>query len=146
MHNIQNKENPCFIIYFDDQNHSKNYIWQNSYSTGGLKVPVCKGCHLILSCVESAWYGFINNAKLLFQSRKSGDFHYKMDAEVFTDLLCRWEECVWSSYHSTCKEKVPTSNTKKPDIRKWLKEKNIDPGSSVTKLDLLNIVQQHSRK
>ncbi|KAJ8969123.1 hypothetical protein NQ317_006449 [Molorchus minor] len=51
-------------------------------SSTGLKMPSGKGRRLIIIhiAIED---GFVLNVKLIFQSNKTGDYHEKMNAEVY---------------------------------------------------------------
>lgn len=159
MHNIRNEQSPRPIIYLDEtwvnQNHSRKYIWQNSTSKGGLKVPVGKGSRLIICHAGSSKLGFIEGAQLVFQSKKITDYHQEMNSEVFkewfTDLLKGLEEPSVivmdnASYHSTYKEKIPSLKTRKAEILSWLQSKNIAHNPNVTVPELLVIVKQHREK
>lgn len=159
MHNIRNESSPRPIIYLDEtwinQNHSKQYIWQDSTSRGGLKVPVGKGSRLIICHAGSAQHGFIEGAQLVFQSKSTGDYHQEMNSDVFRgwflDLLKGLEEPSVivmdnASYHSCFLEKIPSTKTRKADIVAWLQNKNIIHNPNNTKSELLYIVRQHKEK
>ena len=81
-------------------------------------------------------YGFIKDSKLVFRSNTGNttDYHNQMNAEVykewFLELLNHLEEPSIivmdnASYHSTLAENYPKSNSRKSDVQKWLKDKNI---------------------
>lgn len=146
------------IVYLDEtwvcQNHTKQYIWQDSKNNGGLKVPTGRGTRLIISHAGSASTGFIPDAKLVFRGgKKSGhsDYHTEMNGALFKDwfknnLLCRLEEGSIivmdnASYHSTLKEKIPTSKWRKNEIVQWLQRKGIQHDPIVTRAELLSMPQ-----
>lgn len=158
MHEIRlNNSRP--IIYLDEtwvnQNHSRKYIWQNSLSSGGLKVPVGKGSRLIICHAGCYELGFIKDCALIFQSKHTGDFHQEMNSQVFREwfinLLRSLEEGSVivmdnASYHSALKEKIPVTNTKKAEIVSWLEEKKIPHNPSHTIPELLSVVNKHREK
>jgi transposase len=159
MHNMRKESYPRPVIYLDEtwinQNHSRQYIWQDSTSQGGLKVPIGKGSRLIICHAGSAHHGFIQSAQLVFQSKSTVDYHQEMNSEVFKewfiDLLKGLEESSVivmdnASYHSCYAEKFPTTKSRKADIVAWLQIKNIPHNSSNTVPELLNIVRQHKEK
>lgn len=136
MHKIRNESPGRPIIYLDEtwinQNHSRNYIWQDSKSSGGLKVPTGKGSRLIICHAGSAQHGFIQGAQLVFQSKSTKDYHHEMNSDVFRewfhDLLRGLEEPSVivmdnASYHSNHLEKIPSTKTRKSDIIAWLEKK-----------------------
>lgn len=129
------------VIYLDEiwvnQNHSKNYIWQNEEETEGLKVPTGKGGRLIVCHAGSSHHGFIKEAKLIFRSKSGNteDYHSQMNADVFRSwfeqLLQSLEEpCVIvmdnAPYHSMLEDNFPKSNARKADIQEWLTKKKIN--------------------
>ncbi|XP_050063318.1 uncharacterized protein LOC126552652 [Aphis gossypii] len=128
------------VVYVDEtwvnQNHSRSIIWQNNEGTEGLKVPIGKGGRLIVCHAGCARYGFIKDSKLVFRSNTGNTtyYHNQMNAEVykewFFELLNHLEEPSIivmdnASYHSTLAENYPKSNSRKSDVQKWLKDKNI---------------------
>ncbi|KAF0701438.1 Uncharacterized protein FWK35_00034501 [Aphis craccivora] len=117
------------IVYIDEtwvnQNHSRSIIWQNEYSTEGLKVPTGKGGRLIVCHAGCARYRFIQRFKLVFRSniRNTAEIFQKW----FVELLNNLEEPSVivtnnASYHSTLVENYPKSNWRKSDVQKWLTE------------------------
>lgn len=100
--------------------------------------------------------GFVDGGELIFQANKSdGDYHSEMDAHNFE----KWFKTILpkldkdsvvvmdnASYHSRRKDKVPTTATKKAEIQKWLKEKNIDFGEKDIKVQLLQKVKIERHK
>lgn len=158
MHEVR-QENLRPVIYLDEtwvnQNHSRKYIWQTSTSSGGLKVPVGKGSRIIVCHAGSFELGFIKGCDLIFQSKRTGDYHQDMNSDVFREwfinLLRSLDQgCIIvmdnASYHSSLKEKVPTTNTKKEEIVSWLKEKELPCNPTHTIRELLSVVNEHRNK
>lgn len=103
-----------------NQNHCKNYIWQDFTRRSCLKVPIGKGSWLIICHAGSAQHGFIEGAQFVFQSKCSDDYHKKMNSDVFRvwflDLLRGLEEPSVivmdnTSYHSRLIEKMSSTKT-----------------------------------
>lgn len=152
-------------IYFLDETwvnagHTVQKVWQdtniqtprqafvNGLSTG-LKNPSGKGKRLIVLHIGSE-DGFVENALLLFESKKTGDYHEEMNSEVFQNwfkevLPNLEEESVIimdnASYHSRKSEKVVNSSSKKADIQAWLTRKNVSYELEMTKWELLMVVK-----
>ncbi|KAJ8913988.1 hypothetical protein NQ315_008980 [Exocentrus adspersus] len=95
--------------------------------------------------------GFIPGAELIFSSKtKNADYHGEMNLENFMhwfeyQLLCNLEEPSTivmdnASYHSTIKDRVPTTASNKASIMEWLKNKNIPYSKSMLKVQLLSLV------
>lgn len=67
IHNIRVTGDTRPILYLDEtwvnQNHSVKFVWQDSSSNGGLKIPVGKGSRLIICHVGSEKTGFISDSK-----------------------------------------------------------------------------------
>ena len=124
-----------------------------SDGSGGLKVPIGKGCRLIVCHVGSSDTGFVPQSKLIFRTNaKSSDYHSEMTAAVFrnwfTGQFLPYIEphsiiiMDNASIHSIIVDKAPSSNTKKADIMSWLSNKNIPHTSSQTRAELLQLVKQ----
>lgn len=154
-------------IYYTDETwinegYTVSKIWQDlniknsrqaffeGFSTG-LKSPSGKGRRLIITHIGSD-SGFLDGGLNVFESRKTGDYHEDMNAEVFekwfASVLDRIEPNSVivmdnASYHSRRLEKLPTSAWRKAEIADWLKSKNIDYDESMLKVELLNIARLH---
>ncbi|XP_039282804.1 uncharacterized protein LOC111061493 isoform X6 [Nilaparvata lugens] len=154
MHSIRNESRP--IVYLDEtwvsQNHTDQYIWQNSNNSGGLKVPTGKEERLIIAHAGSATTGFIPDAKLVFREgerTQNCDYHSEMNSSLFKEwfvdkLLCRLEEGSVivmdnASYHSALRDKIPDSKWKKNEIIEWLSVRNIPHDPTLTNAELLSI-------
>ena len=163
MHNLRISQDDRPRIYLDEtwvnQNHSKKYIWQDSHGNGGLKVPVGKGSRLIVCHAGSEKTGFIENSKWVFRSGQKtqvSDYHSEMNSENFkfwfqNRLLNSLEEGSIiimdnASYHSTVADKLPSSKTKKDDIRKWLEDNEVTYDLSQTKAELLRLVAPYKSR
>lgn len=125
----------------------------NGLSTG-LKNPTGKGQRLIILHIGSG-DGFVEGGLLLFQSKKTGDYHEEINIQVFEqwfeNILPRLEEnCVIvmdnASYHSRKIDKKPTSCMKKADIQSWLTKKNISFEEVMVKAELLTLVKESCHK
>lgn len=148
-----------------NEGHAKNKVWidcninsrrqafLDGFSTG-LKNPSGKGRRLIVTHIGSE-EGFLENGLLIFEGKKTTDYHDEMNATVFEDwfakiLNCLPTNCVVvmdnASYHSRKTEKVPTTSWKKADIQEWLRNKNIPFEEDMIKLELLSLVRMHKNK
>lgn len=117
-------------------------------------IAVCllgKGRRLIITHIGSE-DGFLDNGLLLFESKKTGDYHEDMDADRFE----QWFESILpkltkgsvvvldnAPYHSRRLEKFPTTAWRKGEIIDWLRAKNIKFEESMLKIELLNIARIH---
>ena len=119
--------------------HTKSKVWQDksietvreAHREGlstGLKNPSGKGKRLIVTHIGSDT-GFVDGGLLVFESKKTGDYHEEMDGKVFsqwiTNILPLLEEnsvIVMDNapYHSMKAYKTPTRAWTKPDIIEWL--------------------------
>nr|XP_023013716.1 uncharacterized protein LOC111503599 [Leptinotarsa decemlineata] len=85
------------LYFMDDtwvnQGHTVKKVWQDGNITSarqafieglsvGLKQPSGKGSRLIVTHIGSD-SGFLPNGELIFKSKKTGDYHEEMNAEVF---------------------------------------------------------------
>lgn len=113
--------------------------------------PTGKGGRLIVVHAGSS-SGFIDNALLMFKSKKTGDYHEEMDhnrfSEWFENLLKQLEgpsTIVMDNapYHSVRMNKVPTSNARKDELLHWLQEHNVPADMGMTKVMLYTLVQQN---
>lgn len=97
--------------------------------------------------------GFIPGAELIFTSNsKNSDYHGDMNRENFllwfeNQLLRNLENPSMivmdnASYHSTIKNKPPTSSATKLEITNWLTTNNINYDATALKLQLLDLVER----
>lgn len=152
-------------IYFLDetwlnQGHTVSKIWQDleitsrrqaffeGFSTG-LKAPAGKGRRLIITHIGSD-SGFLENGLLLFESKKTSDYHEEMDAEKFESWFSKILPSLEpnsvvvmdnASYHSRRLEPSPTTAWRKGDIINWLSQRNIPFDDSMLKVQLLTIAR-----
>lgn len=124
------------------------------YKTNDLYIVTGKGKRLIITHIGSE-DGFVNGGLLMFLSKKQGDYHQDMNAQVFenwfSSILDKLEDNSVivmdnASYHSRKIEQVPTAKNKKQEIIDWLKEKNIPFLDDMFKRELLNIVKGHRER
>ena len=98
----------------------------------GPKQPSGKGKRLIIAHIGSK-DGFLPNALLMFESKKTGDYHEDMDGDRFEDWFSKAvlpqlkpEDTVVmdnASYHSVLIEKAPTSASKREEMLIWLRNR-----------------------
>ena len=98
--------------------------------------------------------GWVDGADLVFRSKtKSADYHDEMNSEHFMEwmtqqLLPRLEEPSVvildnASYHNKQRDKPPTTQNKKDEIKEWLDKHNITYDSTDIKKTLLEKVKQY---
>lgn len=113
-----------------------------------------KGKRLIITHIGSD-DGFVEGGLHVFESKKQGDYHQDMNAEVFENwfkniLEKLHDNCIIvmdnASYHSRKVEQIPTEKNKKQEIINWLKEKQIPFQDDLLKRELLNIVKNHKEQ
>jgi hypothetical protein len=105
-----------------NQIHTLKYIWQDSTSNGGLKVPAGKGSRLTVCHVGSALTGFIPESNWVFRSKSTKDYHEEMTANtfkywflnIFINYLEEGSTIIMdnASYHSVTLNKVPNTSAK----------------------------------
>lgn len=97
--------------------------------------------------------GFVEGGFLLFESKKTGDYHEEMNSTVFTEWIQNTlpllePGCVIvmdnAPYHSTKMEKSPTSAWKKNSLVEWLLSKGITVEDNLLEVQLLELVKQYS--
>ena len=145
------------LIFMDETwvnaHHTLNYIWIDNDEVAGFKVPSGKGGRLIVVHAGSK-DGWVTGAELVFKSKTSSDdYHDEMNSEHYMDwftnnLLPNVPDnsvivIDHAPYHDKQKDKPPTTNNRKGDIRKWLDEHNITYSDKDIKKTLLEIVKQH---
>ncbi|XP_050516388.1 uncharacterized protein LOC126891251 [Diabrotica virgifera virgifera] len=140
----QYKQENRSIFYLDETyvnvGHTVDKVWRDMSITSarqahveglstGLKHSSGKGKILIVLHIGSK-DGFVDNGLLLFESKKTGDYHEDMNSDVFEQWLQRIlpplpQNAVIvldnAPYHSRKYEKMPTSATRKADIQSWLR-------------------------
>ena len=77
------------VVFIDETwittHHTKDREWQSKDGTQGRHVPSSKGQRLIISHAGSKNQGFIEGAKLIFQSKSTDnrDDHGEMNSDIF---------------------------------------------------------------
>ena len=116
----------------------------------GLKNPTGKGKRLIILHIGSD-SGFVEGGLLVFESKRTGDYHEDMNGDVFRD----WFQVILpklepgsvivmdnASYHSVRLSRRPNSSWRKQEIIDWLKTNNVPYCESDVKAELLNTAQK----
>ncbi len=135
--------------------HTNEYIWVDSDGKRGWKVPSGKGQRLIVVHAGGV-EGWVDDAGLVFRSKtNSADYDDEMNSEHYiewlTELLPKLDRPSViildnASYHNKRKDKAPTYNNRKDEIRRWLDERNIQYSDKDLKTTLLSLVMQHRPK
>ena len=136
-------------VWSDSTVKSKKHAFLSGLSTG-LKHPSGKGKRLILLHIGSE-DGFVEGGCLLFESRKSGDYHEEMTGEVFRE----WFENILpklhpnsilvmdnAPYHSVKANRLPNRSWLKKDIIAWMESKEIRHEREMVKDELLRLVKE----
>ncbi|KAM7307099.1 uncharacterized protein ISCGN_010735 [Ixodes scapularis] len=114
----------------------------------GLKQPSGKGQRLIVTHIGSD-EGFVDGCLDVFRGQNTRDYHEEMDGTRFEkwfdgvlDKLPTGSVIVMdnASYHSRRMEAVPTTSSRKDDIRQWLTSKKNSWDPKMLKKQLLDIV------
>lgn len=167
---IKQYRNEGRIIYYLDETwinegHTKQKVWtdnnivsrRRAFVEGlstGLKNPSGKGKRLIILHVGSE-SGFVNDGLLLFEGKKTSDYHEEMNAAVFEEwfsaLLNKLPNNAVivmdnASYHSRKSEKIPTSSYRKNKMQEWLQSKQIKFDSDMVWPELLHLINLHKDK
>ncbi|KAM7286293.1 uncharacterized protein ISCGN_033177 [Ixodes scapularis] len=134
-------------VWVDTTVASSHDAFMRGLSTG-LKQPSGKGQRLIVTHIGSD-EGFVDGCLDVFRGQKTGDYHEEMDGARFEkwfdgvlDKLPTGSVIVMdnASYHSRRLEAVPTTSSRKDDIRQWLTSKKISWDPKMVKKQLLDIV------
>lgn len=157
------------IFYLDEtwlnEGHTKEKVWVDASITTarqafvqglstGLKNPSGKGRRLIILHIGSE-LGFVEEGLLLFEGRKTADYHDEMNSAVFEEwfakILLRLPNNAVivmdnASYHSRRAERIPTSSWRKAAIQDWLHSKNIEFNADMLRAELLHLVYIHKEK
>lgn len=137
-------------VWVDDTIKNRREAFIAGVSTG-LKNPSGKGKRLIILHVGSE-SGFVDGSLLLFESKKTTDYHEEMNAEVFENwfaqLLSKLPENAVivldnAPYHSRKIEKIPTTSSRKIYMQEWLNSKNIPFDKTMLRSELLQVIRQH---
>ena len=129
--------------------HTNEHIWVDSDGKGGWKVPSGKGQRLIVMHTGGV-EGWVDGAGLVFKSKTNlADYHNKMNSEHYVEWLTEQPSVIIldnASYHNKQKDKPPTSNSRKDEIREWLDKHNIQYSDKDIKTTLLGLIKQHRPK
>ena len=116
---------------------------------GGVRKPSGKGTRLIILHAGSC-KGWINGAELVFQSKKSGDYHDEMTSEHFEEwfndtLIPQLEPnsiIVMDnvSYHSQRLQKIPTKSSTKQEMKDWLTSNGMQFPEKALKCELYSLI------
>lgn len=149
-------ENSRQCVFLDEtwvfENGTTCRSWQDDNVKSVRKTKPEGRRYIVLNAGSSE--GFIPGASLIFSSNtQDPDYHGEMNKENFLkwfkdQLLTKLEEPSLiimdnASYHSSLLEKQPHSGWNKPEIQKWLQERNLEFPSDAFKLDLLDIVSRN---
>lgn len=119
--------------------------------TTGLKNPSGKGKRFIIAHIGST-EGFVENGLLLFESKKTDDYHKDMNSELFekwfSEILPSIPENSVivldnASYHSRRREKIPCTSSTKKTMQEWLTSKLIVFDEGMVKAELMQIINLH---
>lgn len=155
------------IVYMDESwvnvGQATTKIWKDTtikspkdaYMAGlttGLKDPTQRGPRFVIVHAGGK-NGFVDGAQLVFLAKKgTADFHSEMDGPTYEKWFL--EQLIPNvpsgsviaidnaPYHTRKIEKIPTSKTKKEDIKKWLKDKNVTFPEDSLKKELLAEVKK----
>lgn len=145
------------IIYLDETYVHRNYkpkkSWQGPSTSGAIE-NVSTGKRYIIVHAGSE-KGPVPNSLLVFSTKsKNADYHHDMNAENFNKwlkekLIPNLEEPSViimdnASYHSVIINKVPNTQTRKSNIREWLRDNGIPYEDYHTKAELLCIVKRNT--
>lgn len=133
-----------------NQNESKEKGWTDDTVKCTLASPLGKGKRLII-CHAGSSRGWIKAPPLIFQSKKTGDYHEDMNSSVFEKwffstllpVLPRGATIVMDNapYHSRIKEKAPTSSSTKGAMREWLQKRGIPFSTDLKRPELYQLVR-----
>lgn len=152
IHNI-NLENAVFLDEtWLNENVHKDKGWTDNSIQGTLKAPLGKGKRLII-CHAGGQKGWINAPPLVFESKKTGDYHEEMDHTVFENwffntlipAIPHGSTIVMDNapYHSRKKDKAPISSSNKATMTKWLQKKNVPFPPGLRNPELYHLIKLH---
>ena len=141
--------------------HTTSKVWKDTtveskeqaFRTGlsrGLKTPTGKGKRLIITHIGSDT-GFVDGGLLMFESKKTSDYHEDMNGEVFQNwfsiILTKLEPHSLivmdnAPYHSVRLYRRPNTSWRKQDIVEWLQKKNLAFDEKSVKAELVSLAQQ----
>lgn len=145
-------------VYLDEsyinKNHSTDYTWYYGEDGPWIKKPIGKGERLIIMNAITC-SGWVPNAKNIFKSsRKTGDYHGSVDAELFQ----RWFSEILlpnipdnsliimdnAAYHNELDEdSPPTEASKKEEIIRWLEKNGHKLNQDLLKVELVELLNKN---
>lgn len=152
MRNV-NMEN---VVFLDEtwlnENIHQDKGWTDGTIKGTLKAPLGKGKRLII-CHAGSRKGWIKAPPLVFESKKTSDYHEEMDHVVFENWFFNTlipsippaSTIIMDNapYHSRKKDKAPTSSSTKTAMIDWLREKNIQFPPDLRKPEIYQLIKLH---
>jgi transposase len=152
MHNVDLSKTYFLDETWINQNDSKDKGWTDDTLKTTLATPLGKGKRLII-CHAGSSKGWIKAPPLVFESKKTGDYHEDMDGTVFEKwffgtlipVLPRGATIVMDNapYHSRVKDKAPTSSSTKAVMIEWLKKRGIPFPNDLKRPELYELVRLH---
>ena len=162
------RKNGLKIVYLDETwvnaGHCNPYTWLPKLKLVGIngskeainnlpKIPPGKGKRLII-LHAGCEYGFISNMQLVFEGKKSGDYHSEMNSHVFLEWFERLcvslpgPSCIVldnASYHNVRTENTiaPTTASLKATMQNWLKDRHIHFDPCMTKPELYQLIKRN---
>ncbi|MBU2646847.1 transposase [bacterium] len=144
-------------VYLDEsyvnKNHSNDFTWYYGEDGPWVQKPTGNGERLIIMNAITR-DGWVPNAKTVFKStRKTGDYHGQMNAELFT----KWfEEKLIPNipdnsliimdnapYHNILSpQSAPTAASSRKKIRDWLEKNNIACGEDCLKAEMVELLER----
>ena len=164
----QHRKEGKIIIYLDETwvnaGHTAPFTWLPQLKLVGIegdreiiknlpKIPPGKGKRLIVLHAGSE-DGFVKGMDLVFEGKKSGDYHQEMNSKVFLEWFQRLctslpgPSCIVldnASYHNSRTEATisPTSATLKGNMIAWLQKHNLKFENVMTKPELYAIIKRN---
>lgn len=152
IHNVDLKKTIFLDETWLNANESKDYGWTDDTVKGTLETPLGKGKRLII-CHAGGQGGWIKAPPLVFESKKTGDYHEDMNSTVFENwffktlipVIPRGSTIVMDNapYHSRVKDKAPTSSSTKGSMMKWLEDRGIPFTKDLRKPEVYQLVRLH---
>ncbi|XP_054286969.1 uncharacterized protein LOC129002881 [Macrosteles quadrilineatus] len=144
------------VVFLDETwvnaNICKDIGWTDNSIKCTLNSPLGKGKRLII-CHAGGYNGWIDAPPLIFQSKKTVEYHEEMNAEIFEGWF--FEVLLKSipagsiivmdnaPYHSRVANKAPTSGSRKAEMVEWLSSRNIMFTPDMRKPELYNLIKLH---
>lgn len=144
------------VIFLDETwvnaNSTKERGWTDGKVDCSLNAPLGKGKRLII-CHAGGATGWINSPPLIFESKKTVDFHEEMNHEIFEgwffEVLLKsisaGSTIVMDNapYHSRVYNPAPTTSSKKVEYTEWLLNRGIPFSQDMRKPELYDLIKLH---